>query len=264
MFKLVDHPFLNLLLIIGLRYFLIAAIGYFICYKWLYKKIAYKKIQQKLPLQKDYIREIVYSSITIIIFSAIAYTLLAEPMVHYTTYYKNISEKGMLWFWLAFPIMLVMHDAYFYITHRLMHHKKLFNLFHLLHHKSTNPSPWAAFAFHPLEAVVEAGIIIVFLFTIPVHLFHLFFFFLFMMVYNVYGHLGWELYPKGFSKSVVGKWINTSVNHNQHHQYFKGNYGLYFLWWDRLFNTIRTDYDAAFEKATHTKTKGHQHIVNSL
>jgi len=43
-----------------------------------------------------------------------------------------------------------------------MHHKKLFRWFHLVHHQSTNPSPWAAYAFHPLEAVVEAGIIAVF------------------------------------------------------------------------------------------------------
>jgi Delta7-sterol 5-desaturase len=183
----------------------------------------------------------------------VAYTLLAKPLVQYTTFYTEIKQYSMWWFWFAFPCMLFLHDAYFYITHRLMHHKILFKWFHLVHHKSTNPSPWAAFAFHPLEAVVEAGIIVVFLFTIPVHLFHLFFFFLFMMVYNVYGHLGWELYPKGFSKSLIGKWINTSVNHNQHHQYFKGNYGLYFLWWDRIFNTLRKDYDTAFDAVKNRK-----------
>jgi sterol desaturase/sphingolipid hydroxylase (fatty acid hydroxylase superfamily) len=60
--------------------------------------------------------------------------------------------------------------------------------------------------------------------------------------------LGWELYPAGFSKHPVGKWINTSVNHNQHHQFFKGNYGLYFLFWDRVMGTLRTDYDSHFEK----------------
>jgi len=73
------------------------------------------------------------------------------------------------------------------------------------------------------------------------------FFFLFMMLYNVYGHLGWELFPKNFQRSAVGKWMNTSVNHNQHHQFFKGNYGLYFLWWDRWMKTIRPDYDAYFD-----------------
>jgi sterol desaturase/sphingolipid hydroxylase (fatty acid hydroxylase superfamily) len=46
----------------------------------------------------------------------------------------------------------------------------------------------------------------------------------------------------------LGKWINTSVNHNQHHQYFKGNYGLYFLFWDRMMGTIRKDYDEKFDE----------------
>jgi sterol desaturase/sphingolipid hydroxylase (fatty acid hydroxylase superfamily) len=68
-----------------------------------------------------------------------------------------------------------------------------------------------------------------------------------MIIYNVYGHLGYEIYPKWFSRHPLGKWINTSVNHNQHHQYFKGNYGLYFLFWDRLMGTIRKDYEDQFE-----------------
>jgi len=64
----------------------------------------------------------------------------------------------------------------------------------------------------------------------------------------VYGHLGWGLNPKKFHKSRLGRWINTSVAHNQHHQFFKGNYGMYFLFWDRIMGTLREDYDAQFEK----------------
>lgn len=167
-----------------------------------------------------------------------------------TTFYKHIHQHSLVYFFLAFPLMFLIHDAYFYWTHRAMHHKKLFKFFHLVHHQSTNPSPWAAYAFHPLEAIVEAGIFVVFLFAIPVHFLHLFIFFFLMIVYNVYGHLGYELYPKVFSKHWLGKWINTSVSHNQHHQYFKGNYGLYFLIWDRLMGTIRTDYDSRFDQVT--------------
>jgi sterol desaturase/sphingolipid hydroxylase (fatty acid hydroxylase superfamily) len=131
-----------------------------------------------------------------------------------------------------------------------MHHPRLFRYFHLVHHQSTNPSPWAAYSFHPLEAIVEVGIFAVFLFTLPVHATHIILFFLLSIIYNVYGHLGWELYPKGFNKTFIGRWINTSVSHNQHHKYFKGNYGLYFLFWDRWMNTLRAEYDDAFEKAT--------------
>jgi lathosterol oxidase len=238
----------QLLLLIGLRYFIIAGIAYLIWYIIRRRKIAFKKIQLRLPANKDYQREIFYSILSIFIFSLVPYFLLKSSVRQYTLFYDEIDKYGMLWFWFAFPVMLLVHDAYFYFTHRLMHHPKLFKWFHLIHHKSTNPSPWAAFAFHPFEAVIEVGVVVLFLFIMPICNLHLFFFFFIMMVYNVYGHLGWELYPKGFSTSKIGKWINTSVNHNQHHQYFKGNYGLYFLWWDRWFKTIREDYDIKFDE----------------
>jgi len=177
--------------------------------------------------------------------------VLRNPHIRpYTTIYTDINKHGMLYFWLVFPLMLIVHDAYFYWAHRLMHHPKLFSFFHVLHHRSTNPSPWAAFSFQPTEAFIESGIVYVFAFTFPLHFLHLFFFLIFMTIYNVYGHLGFELFPRGANKHWFLKWFNTSVNHNMHHQYFKGNYGLYFTWWDRMMNTLHPDYDNRFEKIT--------------
>ncbi len=241
--------YLRSIWLIGARYFVIAGIAFALYYILFRNRYFYKKIQHRFPKNTDYLREMGYSVLTIAIFSLVSMELLGNPhIVPYTTRYNTIADHGWVYYFLAFPLMFLMHDTYFYFTHRLMHHKKLFRWFHLVHHQSVNPSPWAAYAFHPLEAVVEVGIVVVFLFTIPIHKTHLLIFFLMMIVYNVYGHLGYELYPKGFSKSRFGKWINTSVNHNQHHQYFKGNYGLYFLIWDRVFGTVREDYDEKFEE----------------
>ena len=232
---------------IGTRYFAVAGLTFILFYLLIKKRISFKKIQQKFPRNKDYAREIIYSIVTICIFALVPLTILHIPYVKtHTFFYTDIQRYGWAYFFLAFPVMFIIHDSYFYWTHRLMHHKRLFKTFHLVHHYSTNPSPWAAYSFHPLEAVIEAGIFAMFLFTIPIHPLHLAIFFFMMIVYNVYGHLGYELYPKGFSKHWIGKWINTSVNHNQHHQYFKGNYSLYFLWWDRWMHTIRNDYDEKF------------------
>lgn len=129
-----------------------------------------------------------------------------------------------------------------------MHHPAVYKLVHRVHHLSTNPSPWAAMAFHPIEAVIEASVIIVIAVLFPIHPLTIAIFLLGMMIYNVYGHLGYELYPRGFAKSKLGKWVNTSVSHNQHHQFFKGNYGLYFLWWDRWMGTLRDDYSHQFDE----------------
>jgi Delta7-sterol 5-desaturase len=237
------------------KYFLIAGLVFLIFYIILRKKISHKKIQKSFPKKNDYRREIVFSTLSIIIFSVPPLVMLYSDSIRpYTTFYKNISDYGWAYAIVAFPLMLLIHDTYFYWAHRLMHHPKLFRLFHLVHHKSNNPSPWAAYAFHPLESIVESLIFVVFLFSIPVHGLHLILFFLFSLVYNVYGHLGFELYPKGFSSHWFGKWINTSVSHNMHHQYFKGNYGLYFTIWDRMMGIMNKNYDKAFEDVTSRKS----------
>lgn len=234
---------------ISTRYFFIAGITFLVFYILLRKWIYHKKIQPRFPKTKDYLREIIYSIITMLLFAFVPLFLIKNPDIGpHTTYYSKIEDYGRLYFFAAFPLMFIIHDTYFYWTHRLMHHPKLFKVFHLVHHQSTNPSPWAAYAFHPLEAIVESGVFAIFLFTIPIHTLHLPIFFLLSIIYNVYGHIGYEIYPKGFATHWLGKWINTSVNHNQHHQYFKGNYGFYFLFWDRLMGTIRKDYEETFEK----------------
>ncbi len=228
--------------LIATRYFVLAGIFFLIYYVVGRNRLLYKKLHQKLPGNKDYAREIGFSIITMGIFALVPLVLLHYPLItRHTTFYTRISHHGWWYFFAAFILMFLIHDTYFYWTHRMMHHKKIFPIFHLLHHKSTNPTPWAAYAFHPLEAVVEAGVFVVFLFTLPVHPLHLFIFFFLMILYNVYGHLGYELYPIGFAKHSIGKWINTSTYHNQHHQFFKGNYGLYFTIWDRWMGTLRKD-----------------------
>lgn len=232
------------------------SLAFLLFYIILRKSITGKKIQQKFPRLSDYTREIGFSVLTVFIMAFIPAIVIGSPDIsRYTRFYIDIRQHSMTWFVLAFPVMALIHDTYFYWMHRVIHHPKIFKYVHLVHHQSTNPSPFAAYAFHPLEAILEACIFLVFVFTIPVHFYHLIFFFLFMIIYNVYGHLGWELYPKGFSKHWLGKWINTSVNHNMHHQYFRGNYGLYFLFWDRLMGTIRPDYEERFEEVKNRKGK---------
>lgn len=243
-----DGRFPILLLVVTLRYLIIAAIAFFIFYRLRKQQWSYKKIQTRFPLSQDYYREITYSLFTALIFALIGYGLFMTPIRAYTQLYTRIEDMGIAYFFLSIPIILLLHDTYFYWTHRLMHHPRVFRYFHKVHHLSTNPSPWAAFAFHPLEAFVEAGIVVMVAFIMPVHPLAIALFLLIMMVYNVYGHLGYELYPKGFSRNRIGKWLNTSVNHNQHHQYFQGNFGLYFLWWDRWMGTLRQDYDQQFDE----------------
>jgi len=246
---LIGHKtFWGILMVIVLRYLVLASLAFIVFYIFKKHSWLHRKIQQRFPLRKDYVREIGYSIITAFIFAFVGTLVFATPFRQFTQVYLDFQDYSLAYFIFSIVLMLFIHDTYFYWTHRWMHLKPVFKLFHKVHHLSTNPSPWAALAFHPLEAIVEASVIIVIVVLIPVHPFSIGIFLLLMMLYNVYGHLGYELYPKAFSRSFMGKWINTSFSHNQHHQYFEGNYGLYFLFWDRWMKTLRSDYDKRFEE----------------
>ena len=229
------------------RYLVIGGLAFLFFYVLLKNKALFAKIQKKWPAKADYYREIFYSLLTFLIFSVTPLVLNNQYIKPYTTIYRDIHQHSMFYFWMVFPMMLIVHDTYFYFAHRIMHHPKLFSFFHVVHHKSTNPSPWASFSFQPTEAFIESGIIYLFALTFPVHVIHLLSFLIFMTLYNVYGHLGFELFPKGVNRHWFFKWFNTSVNHNMHHQYFKGNYGLYFTWWDKIMNTTHKEYDDRFK-----------------
>jgi sterol desaturase/sphingolipid hydroxylase (fatty acid hydroxylase superfamily) len=229
----------------------------------------YAKIQQRFPKNRDYFREIGYSFLTIGVFTLVGLSIFKGPLAPYKRWYESIgdaaiqfgslSDGGWLYWIVSVLIMILVHDAYFYWTHRAMHHRRLYRYVHLVHHKSTNPTPLAAFAFHPIEAFVEAGIFYVIVFTIPAHHSAFIAFFFFMMFFNVYGHLGYELYPKGWTRHPFGKWLNTSVNHNMHHHHFNGNYGLYFTWWDRWMGTTHPDYFERYDEVKQRKSPIIQH-----
>lgn len=230
-------------------YFKFATLAFVIFYIILKKPMWFRKVQQKMPKISDYGRDIFYSMISVTIFATVAlftYYFLGD----YTNVYQDISKYGWAYYVFTWFFMFFVHDTYFYWMHRAMHHPKMFKYVHLIHHKSTNPSPWTAYAFHPLEATLEALIVPILAFSIPIHGPSIGMFFLFQIIYNVYGHLGFELYPKGFHKTWIGRWINTSVAHNLHHDKFHGNYGLYFLFWDRWMGTLREEYDEVYERTT--------------
>ncbi len=228
-------------LIIFGRYVVFCALLYAVFYVWKRRAWLYRKIQQHFPHRADYIREIGYSAIASVIFGGISWLCLGTAVREHTLFYSDIDTYGRLWLAISIPLTLLIHDTYFYWIHRLMHHPALYRRIHLVHHKSVNPSPWAAYAFHPIESVLEAGIIPVLLFSIPLHPVSFWAFVTLMLLFNIYGHLGYELFSRKTYDHPVGRWINSSVHHNMHHEKFHGNYGLYFTIWDRLCGTLRED-----------------------
>ncbi|GAA4434361.1 sterol desaturase family protein [Pontibacter saemangeumensis] len=234
--------------LLAVRYMVIAGLAFLVFYMLFASRFSGRKIQVLFPKRKDYVREVGYSFLTFFTFALVGVVLASPAVLPHTRIYHRIADYGWGYLALSVVLALLIHDTYFYWTHRLMHHPRLFRLFHLTHHRSVNPSPWAAFAFSPPEAVVEASVILVIAFLIPIHSLGILLFLLFMTVYNVYGHLGYEVYPAWLVRSRVGRWLNTSTNHNMHHRYFRGNYGLYFRFWDELLHTTHPEYGETLDR----------------
>ena len=111
-------------------------------------------------------------------------------------------------------------------------------------------TPWAAYAFSPAEALVQAGIGPLIVFTIPVHPAAFALFMTWQVAFNVFGHCGYEIFPKSFLHSRVRLVLNSVTHHALHHEKYRANFGLYFNVWDRLMGTNHQEYEQRFELAT--------------
>ena len=233
-----------------LRYFLAAGLVYLIFWILGKKRWHHRIIQKKFPKLSKVWFEFRYSMSTVIIFSLNGVVIYQLILADLTTLYTDVSEYGWWYLIVSFWLMILIHDAYFYWSHRLMHHPKIFKHVHLVHHRSTNPTPWAAYSFHPFEAMIQAAVYYIFIFVFPVHGWVLLAFLTYMILRNVLGHLGIEFLPNWFIKNKWVNWHTTTTHHDLHHKRFHGNYGLYFTWWDNWFGTTNKNYKATFEEVT--------------
>jgi sterol desaturase/sphingolipid hydroxylase (fatty acid hydroxylase superfamily) len=239
----------------GLRYTLFAGGTFLVFWVIFRKKMSARLIQKKFPASSHIRREIGYSILTIMIFAANGVAITYLNLHGMGSVYTDPGKFGLFYFVLSFPLSVFLHNTWFYWTHRWMHQPSIYKHVHKVHHLSTNPSPWAAYSFHPLEALVQAGIGWIHTVLIPMPVHALVFFGIFTISYNVMGHLSMEIFPKGMSSKRWFFWHNTPTHHNMHHRFFNCHYSLYFNIWDRLMGTMHPDYDKHFDSAAFDPAK---------
>lgn len=221
----------------------------FALFWWLFKKQLQKRRIQKTQTasKQHFLHDLGYSAVSFFLFAIFDLILVYAAERGYTALYFDAAALGWWWLPLSLFIALFLDDAFFYWSHRAMHHPRWYPIFHKVHHQSTDPSPFTSFAFHPTEAVVEKVVHFTLPFVLPMHFGVLLAWQIISMLNNVIGHLGYEFYPKGFTRSPWTLWLSTSTHHNQHHARFNGNYVLYFTWWDRWMGTQFVDYEAVHD-----------------
>ena len=202
------------------------------------------------PRPGDVRREIVYSASSLLLYSMGAAAILGLLAIDRVEIYAEPLKHGLAWLLLSLPVLIVWQDLSFYCTHRLMHTRWMFRHVHGVHHRSREPSPWAAYAMHPVEALVNGGVPLLALAVVPVQEQVLGLFVLHQVLRNVHGHAAIESLPRGFARHWFWGRFTSTTHHHLHHETAQGNYGLWFTWWDRVFGTERADYLKRFDKAT--------------
>lgn len=243
---------------LGARYLIFAGALYLIYYVVKRKDWLFMKIQQKFPENKQIWTEVKYSVLSLGVFASVIVLMRVAHVygILHTHVYHKFSEHGVAYFIGTTIFIIFFHDTYFYWMHRLMHHPLLYERVHKVHHLSKNPTPWAAFSFHPIEAVLEIGFVPILVFTLPLHYISLLILSMWQIGFNVMGHLGYEIFPRNMMKNPVFKWMNTSTNHNMHHKFVKCNYGLYFNIWDVVMNTNHNKYFDTYDEVTARRDAG--------
>ena len=220
-----------------LRYFGLAGATFAVVWKW--PRFRNRKLDP-LPIWRGQITfEISHALMTIAIF-----TLVGGSVFYLHTrfgifrFYEDPLRYGALYLALSPILLVVLHDTYFYWTHRLMHHRHVFRTVHRAHHRSVSPTPFTIYSFHPIEAFVEGLFIPLISLALPLHGIAVILLLVAAVTMNLVGHLGFELFGRKFWRSIWSEFLTTTTYHQEHHQGGpNSNFGFYFRFWDRLCGT---------------------------
>ncbi len=239
----------NLAVDVG-RYAVFAIAVWFVIWVLLRSPLAHRKIRAETPEPRQLITEFAISLRTVAIFSTVGVAMFGLERAGLLPGTELAARLGWGWGVASLLLMVVAHDAYFYWTHRLMHHRRLMRAFHRRHHRSHNPSPFSAYSFDLAEAVVQAVFVPIWLLIVPTGWPIVGLFMIHQIARNTIGHCGYEVFPATRDGRPILGFMTTTTHHDLHHAQGRWNFGLYFSWWDRWMGTEHPEYLARFAAAS--------------
>ena len=146
-----------------------------------------------------------------------------------------------VWFVVLLLLIPTFRDIHFYLTHRLLHWRPLYDSAHYLHHRNVNPGPWSGLSMHPVEHLLYfSGVLIHW--VVASHPIHVLYHLQHTALAPSKGHSGFDrIAVKGDKTIGLGGYF-----HYLHHKYFECNYsgaGMPVL--DKVFGTLHDGSDAA-------------------
>jgi sterol desaturase/sphingolipid hydroxylase (fatty acid hydroxylase superfamily) len=212
-----------------------------------------RKIREASPPGRQLIGELFFSLRSMAIFATTGVVVTLAQRSGFYPLAEMGSHWGPIWFWIALPIGIVAHDAYFYWVHRLMHRPSWFRRTHRRHHKSNNPSPFTAYSFDINEALLMVGFAILWPLVFPTPWGAMQWIMLHQIVRNTLLHSGYELMPARRDGRPWLDFMTTTTHHDLHHGQAGYNYAAWFTWWDRWMGTEHPEYAARYAAAVRRK-----------
>jgi sterol desaturase/sphingolipid hydroxylase (fatty acid hydroxylase superfamily) len=157
------------MLMVPVLYIITCSLFYLLLYKWKPQTFQAKKIQTQSLAPAQLRREISYTIISLLIFCVMGFVVYLLQRKGLSRLYFKLSDYGITYFIISILLMTLLHDTYFYWTHRLLHLRGWYGKIHIVHHLSSNPSPFTALSFHPVESFIQAGITPLIVLIIPSH-----------------------------------------------------------------------------------------------
>lgn len=229
--------FLWLVVVLLGTFALFQCVGFYIVQATNTGAFAPRKIVNIFGTDRQHWMEFRQSLISHGVFIVAGVLLWAIYRLGFSQIYESISDRGVAYYVLSYFILHVLHDTYFYWTHRALHEVSWLKRHHATHHISRAPSPLAAVSFSWAEAVVQAGFYVLVSMIVPMHWSMLILFYVFVAWISVLGHAGLEFWPNSLYRFPFGFTFNSLTAHNLHHFYGRGNYALYYRFWDEVCGT---------------------------
>ncbi len=248
----INYIIITFLILTGIifgRYLLLAGIYH----KYIYRKIRSVKPQRILSFSwsASQIRaEIIWSGISTFIFAAVGLIMILAYRKGHTAIYHDIREWPIWYIPISIVAAMLIHETYYYWMHRWLHHPRIYRLVHKIHHESIQTTAWTSFSFHPIESLLQAVIIPVIIFIIPLHWTLVLFLLLVMTISAIINHAGVEIFPASWGHHPIMKWFIGATHHDLHHRKFTTNYGLYFSFWDHWMGTEDVEFKNRFVLST--------------
>ena len=208
-------------------YFTFCSLSYFFVYD--------RRLEHHPRFLKNQIRqEIISSLIAAPVIDLMTLPWFLGEVRGYSKLYNDVGDYGWGYFVFSAVWFLVFTDFLIYWIHRIEHHPAIYKYVHKPHHKWIVPTPYAALAFHPVDGYAQSLPYHIFVYIFPMHRLLYLGMFGFVQFWTILIHDGDMI-----SGGLMERFINSPAHHTLHHLYFTCNYGQYFTWADKTFDSHR-------------------------